>query len=346
MESPGRRHLRVQVADLHDRGGEAFRYVLLAEAARPDFTVACDPDMINVGPGGRVPVFVRVARRKGFSGAVTLSWEALAAGRLGEPAHDLTRDDRRRDRGLGGHGRQARQRRSSLSTGPARAATDRSCGTAAPLEEIYLPGGGRGHYPVETLALAVTDPSDITVEATPREVVLAPGESIPLDVTVTRNAALRARRQPGGRAAASRRHPRQPVAAGRDSQGGRQQDPARPQGDQGQDHPPGRRRRARLRKSPDRRDGPRLDQLRGQDRVLQQADPRDGPAEGEGTMTTTCTAVSSWRPPFAAAWTRPPGRVSTMSMILRQVHRPEDVVKIGTDAEHHDLALAAVDSVA
>ena len=56
-----------------------------------------------------------------------------------------------------------------------------------PLEEIYLPGGGRGHFPVETLALAVTDPSDITVEASPREIVLAPGESAALDVTVTRN---------------------------------------------------------------------------------------------------------------------------------------------------------------
>src|SRR5262249_39623594 len=54
-------------------------------------------------------------------------------------------------------------------------------------EEIYLPGGGRGRYPVATLALAVTDPSDITVEAVPGEVVLAPGESASLDVTVTRN---------------------------------------------------------------------------------------------------------------------------------------------------------------
>ena len=59
--------------------------------------------------------------------------------------------------------------------------------TASPLEEIYLPGGGRGHYPVQTLALAVTDPSDITVEVSQREVVLAPGESAALDVTVTRN---------------------------------------------------------------------------------------------------------------------------------------------------------------
>ena len=56
-----------------------------------------------------------------------------------------------------------------------------------PQEEIYLPGGGRGHYKVDTLALAVTDPSDITVEASPREIVLRAGESATVDVTVTRN---------------------------------------------------------------------------------------------------------------------------------------------------------------
>ena len=58
---------------------------------------------------------------------------------------------------------------------------------AVPEEEIYLPGGGRGRFAVDTLAVAVTDPSDITVEAAPREVVLAPGETAAVDVTVTRN---------------------------------------------------------------------------------------------------------------------------------------------------------------
>ena len=58
---------------------------------------------------------------------------------------------------------------------------------AKPSEEIYLPGGGRGHFPVETLALAVTDPSDVAVEASPREIVLAPGETTALEVTVTRH---------------------------------------------------------------------------------------------------------------------------------------------------------------
>ena len=168
------------------RGGEAYPYVLLAEVASPDFTVACDPDMINVGPGGRVPIFVRVARRQGFSGSVTLSWEGLPAGVWASPltispsmSEGVIVLEAAKDAKLAG------ELVSLKATGHGSDAP--IVRTASPLEEIYLPGGGRGHFPVQTLALAVTDPSDITVEATPREVVLAPGESIPLDVTVTRN---------------------------------------------------------------------------------------------------------------------------------------------------------------
>jgi hypothetical protein len=56
----------------------------------------------------------------------------------------------------------------------------------SPKQEIYLPGGGRGIYPVETLALGVTDPSDITVEASPKAITLKPGGTATIDVTVTR----------------------------------------------------------------------------------------------------------------------------------------------------------------
>src|SRR5262249_55309522 len=69
----------IQISDLHDRGGDAFGYVLLAEEGQPDFSLVCDPDKINVGPGGRVPVFVKVARRHGFTGPVTLAWDGLPA---------------------------------------------------------------------------------------------------------------------------------------------------------------------------------------------------------------------------------------------------------------------------
>jgi hypothetical protein len=176
----------VQIADLHARGGEALPYVILAEAAEPDFSLFCDPDLINVGPGGRVPVFVRVARRQGFSAAVTMSWDGLPAGVSASP---LTISPAMNEGVIVIEAARNAQRESAIvslqGTGPGR--NGPIVRTASPLEEIYLPGGGRGHYPVQTLALAVTDPSDITVDVSQREVVLAPGESAALDVTVTRN---------------------------------------------------------------------------------------------------------------------------------------------------------------
>jgi hypothetical protein len=66
----------VRVGDLHGRGGEGFGYVLLAEPARPDFVLTCDPDKLNVGPGARTPVFVKVERRGGFKGPVTVECRA------------------------------------------------------------------------------------------------------------------------------------------------------------------------------------------------------------------------------------------------------------------------------
>ncbi len=182
-KAPADGRYAVQVADLHDRGGAALSYVLLAEAARPDFTLVCDPDLINVGPGGRVPLFVRLIRRQGFQGAVTLSWDHLPAGITASPlsiAPAMTEGVIVVSAAPG-----AKQTASLVSLkGTALGSIENA---VRPLEEIYLPGGGRGHYPVDTLALAVTDPSDISVEASPREIVLTPGGSSVVDVTITRN---------------------------------------------------------------------------------------------------------------------------------------------------------------
>ena len=157
----------LQVADLHDRGGMAFGYVLLAEAANPDFTLTCDPDLINVGPGGRVPVFVRLTRRNGFGGAVTLGWQGLPHGVTASPlsiAPSMTE-------GVivvSAAGETGRSAALVNLEGTATVASNTIVRRAKPLAEIYLPGGGRGHFPVETLALAVTDPSDVAVEVSPR----------------------------------------------------------------------------------------------------------------------------------------------------------------------------------
>ncbi len=155
----------VEIVDLHARGGEALPYVILAEQATPDFSVTCDPDMINVGPGGRVPLFVRLARRQGFSGAVRLDFQELPPGVTASP---LVIPPSMTEGVMVIEAAPDVRRESLLLT---LKATGQAAGgpivrTASPLEEIYLPGGGRGHFPVRTLALAVTDPSDITVEAT------------------------------------------------------------------------------------------------------------------------------------------------------------------------------------
>jgi hypothetical protein len=176
----------LRVADLHERGGDAFGYVVVADAGKPDFRLVCDPDKINVGPGGRVPVFVKVERRNGFTGPVRVGWEDLPANVSASP---LT------------IGPSMTEGVTVISAAPAAkhsAALVRLEGTGAasdgpivraamPEQEIYLPGGGRGRFPVNTLAMTVTDPSDITVEAGPGEVVLAPGGAAALDVTVKRD---------------------------------------------------------------------------------------------------------------------------------------------------------------
>jgi len=185
-KAPADGRYAVQVADLHDRGGAAFSYVLLAEAARPDFTLVCDPDLINVGPGGRVPLFVRLIRRQGFNGAVSLSWDHLPEGVMASP---LSIGPSMTEGVIVVSSAPGAKHTASLVSlkGTGQGPHGPIESPVLPQEEIYLPGGGRGHYPVDTLALAVTDPSDISVEAAPREIILAPGESAAVDVTITRN---------------------------------------------------------------------------------------------------------------------------------------------------------------
>jgi hypothetical protein len=175
----------IQILDLHSRGGAEFGYVLEAEAARPDFVLTCDPDKINVGPGGRVPVFVQVTRRGGFSGPVMLGWEGLPAG---VASSELTIPATMTQGVIVVSAAADAAQVAALLTlrGRADTADGPVARSATPKQEIYLPGGGRGFYAVDTLALAVTDPSDITLEASPETITLAPGGSATIEVTVTR----------------------------------------------------------------------------------------------------------------------------------------------------------------
>ncbi|HEX8203598.1 MAG TPA: pre-peptidase, partial [Isosphaeraceae bacterium] len=176
----------VYVRDLHGRGGADFGYVLLAEPARPDFVLTCDPDKLNIGPGARTPVFVKVERRGGFPGPITVTCRGLPAGVSASPLvipPHMTQGEivlAASDSAALGGALLTLAGRAETAQGPVEH-------VASPRQEIYLPGGGRGTFGVATLALAVTRPSDITVEAHPTEVTLAPGGTATLEVTVTRH---------------------------------------------------------------------------------------------------------------------------------------------------------------
>jgi hypothetical protein len=176
----------LQVSDLHSRGGDDFGYVILAEPARPDFVLTCDPDKLNVGPGARTPLFVKLERRGGFQEAVTLEWSGLPAGITVSPltlppkiTQGVVVVSASAD-AIPGASITALAGKAEMPDGPL-------VRTAAPREEIYLPGGGRGLYRVAMMAAAVTSPSDITVEASPAEITLQPGGTTTIDVTIVRH---------------------------------------------------------------------------------------------------------------------------------------------------------------
>jgi hypothetical protein len=65
--------------------------------------------------------------------------------------------------------------------------------TATTYQETYLPGGGRGHWPVTSHAVAVTDPADIRgITLSTYDVTLEPGESKKIEVTIDRSAGFAA----------------------------------------------------------------------------------------------------------------------------------------------------------
>ncbi len=176
----------VVVTDLHGRGADAFPYVLLAEVARPDFVLTCDPDKLNLGPGARTPVFVKVERRGGFQGAVAIEFEGLPTGVSASPLTipaKMTQGEivlaAAPDVAVGG----------SLVSIVGKAElpdAEPLVRRAVARQEIYLPGGGRGLFDVATLAVGVTAPSDITLEASTDQVTLLPGGTAAIDVSVKR----------------------------------------------------------------------------------------------------------------------------------------------------------------
>ncbi|HEY1187241.1 MAG TPA: PPC domain-containing protein [Gemmata sp.] len=181
----------LRVRDLNNKGGDGFVYYLECDFARPDFTIKCDPAKAMIGPGSRTAWYVQVARTNGFAGPVTVTVEGLPAGvsvnALTVPAN-MTQ-------GLlvVSAARDAKVVASVVQVVGAAETVDENqkptklTRTAIAVEEIYLPGGGRGRFDAGLMAVAVTGPSDLLeIRVKQNRITLKPGEEVKIEVEVVR----------------------------------------------------------------------------------------------------------------------------------------------------------------
>lgn len=180
----------LQVGDLHSRGGATFVYHVTAQLAKPDFLLRCDDDKALIGPDSGYAMYVLITRRNGFNGEVKLSVENLppgvtvtadripanmTQGCLVFRAAPDAKPDFRRIRVFG-------TAPVTLPDGK----TETLKVEAAPMQEIYIPGGGRTPFAVDTHLVSVTEPSDVLLKLSANKVSLKPGESTTIEVDVVR----------------------------------------------------------------------------------------------------------------------------------------------------------------
>jgi len=181
----------VEVRDLHQRGGDGFTYALKMRRAIPSFQLHADVDKVLVAGDTAGCVFVRALRKHGFAGEIELAVEGLPKGIKADCGRILADGQDgvivfSADKGTKFTAAQLRIVGRGVhkdAAGKEIVITD----TAAPWQETYMPGGGRGHYPVETFFVSTSKPLDVTkVVVSPTVVKLKPGESQKIEVTIER----------------------------------------------------------------------------------------------------------------------------------------------------------------
>ncbi|HVC96118.1 MAG TPA: hypothetical protein VND64_20715, partial [Pirellulales bacterium] len=183
----------VELRDLHQRGGPEFVYFLKINPSVPYFALDTDTDKTLLSPGTAGAIFVRVFRKNAFAGEVQLAVEGLprgvtaSCGRILASGTDgcilLTAAP---DAPRGASNLKITGMATVPAADPAQPATLLSA-EAAPLQEIYMPGGGRFHYPVEMHTVSVGDVMDIkSVKLNTNQVSLKPGGSQKIEVTIER----------------------------------------------------------------------------------------------------------------------------------------------------------------
>ncbi len=182
----------VEVRDVNLRGGKLHPYCLKLTCTQPSFDLYLDTDKTLVTPGGGAALFVRVERKNGFTGEIQLAISGLPPRVMAHCGRILAEKGQDGCIILEAASDASLAAASVIVTGTAQhtlpdGTTLQLASTAVPYQEIYQPGGGRGHWPVGQHAVAVTDPADIRgITLSTYDIHLKPGESQKIEVSIDR----------------------------------------------------------------------------------------------------------------------------------------------------------------
>lgn len=183
----------IEIRDMHLRGGASYVYFIEATKAEPHFRLYADTDKTLLAPGSNGVVYVQVERKNGFTGDVQLHIEGLPEGVEAVCGRILP------DKGRDGciilrAAPDAKQLVSNVRIFGT--SSWKPTGDAEPLEleavasvyqEMYQPGGGRGHWPADTHTVSIGAPQDVrAVKLSDHDIILKPGESKKIEVTIER----------------------------------------------------------------------------------------------------------------------------------------------------------------
>jgi hypothetical protein len=186
--APAAGRYTIEVRDLHGRGGEDFVYFLSIVRCEPQFELEIDTDKTLLAPGLASAIFVRATRKNGFAGEIQLGVEGLPTGVTAHCGRILA--DSKDGCILVQAAPDAKQAAANLrvfGTAPRLDDKGKLEATARPLQEIYMPGGGRFHYPADMHTLSIGDMLDLkSVTVSPTSITLKPGESKRVEVSIER----------------------------------------------------------------------------------------------------------------------------------------------------------------
>ncbi|MEX2026432.1 MAG: PPC domain-containing protein [Pirellulaceae bacterium] len=182
----------VEVRDVHLRGGPQFPYLLKIERSEPYFELYSDSDKTQLSPGGSGVIFVRCERKNGFTGAVQLAINGLphgvtaSCGKIRADGQDgciVLQSDHDAPLNV------SNVTITGTATHPLPDGTSMTLSAInVPCQEIYFPGGGRGHWQVNTHAVAVTGYGDVRrVDLSDYDITLKAGETKKITITIDRS---------------------------------------------------------------------------------------------------------------------------------------------------------------